>query len=62
MGRPSIDPVILFKLLLINILFGINSMRRTCEGCKVNLAYRWLLGLEIDEEIPNYSTWSKNHI
>ena len=61
-GRPSIDPVILFKLLFINITFGINSMRRTCEECKVNLAYRWFLGLEIDEEIPNYSTWSQNYI
>ena len=61
-GRPSIDPVVLFKLLFINITFGINSMRRTCEECKVNLAYRWFLGLEIDEEIPNYSTWSQNYI
>ena len=61
-GRPSIDPVILFKLLFINIIFGINSMRRTCEECKVNLAYRWFLGMEIDEEIPNYSTWSQNYI
>ena len=61
-GRPSIDPVILFKLLFINITFGINSMRRTCEECKVNLAYRWFLGMEIDEEIPNYSTWSQNYI
>ena len=61
-GRPSIDPVVLFKLLLINIIFGINSMRKTCEECKVNLAYRWFLGLDIREEIPNYSTWSQNYI
>lgn len=39
-GRPSIPPVVLFKLLFINIIFGINSMRRTCEECKVNIAYR----------------------
>lgn len=61
-GRPSIDPVVLFKLLLINIIFGINSMRKTCEECKVNLAYRWFLGLDITEAIPNYSTWSQNYI
>lgn len=61
-GRPSIPPVVLFKLIFINITFGINSMRRTCEECKVNNAYRWFLGLSIYDEIPNYSTWSQNYI
>lgn len=61
-GRPSIDPVVLFKMLFINITFGINSMRRTCEEIKVNIAYRWFLGLSIEEAIPNYSTWSQNYI
>ena len=61
-GRPSIPPVVLFKLLFINIVFGINSMRRTCEECKVNIAYRWFLGLSIYDDIPNYSTWSQNYI
>lgn len=61
-GRPSISPVVLFKLIVINITFGINSMRRTCEECKVNNAYRWFLGLSIYDEIPNYSTWSQNYI
>ena len=61
-GRPSIPPVVLFKLIFINIIFGINSMRRTCEECKVNVAYRWFLGLSIYDDIPNYSTWSKNYI
>ena len=54
-GRPSISPVVLFKLIFINIIFGINSMRRTCEECKVNIAYRWFLGLSMYEDIPNYS-------
>ena len=61
-GRPSIPPVVLFKLIFINIVFGINSMRRTCEICKVNIAYRWFLGLSMYDEIPNYSTWSQNYI
>lgn len=61
-GRPSIPPVVLFKLIFINIIFGINSMRRTCEECKVNIAYRWFLGLSMYDEIPNYSTWSQNYI
>lgn len=60
-GRSSIPPVVLFKLLIINKIFGINSMRKTCEECKVNLAYRWFLGLSIEDDIPNYSTWSKNY-
>lgn len=61
-GRPSVPPVVLFKLIFINIVFGINSMRRTCEECKVNVAYRWFLGLSIYDDIPNYSTWSQNYI
>ena len=43
-GRGRIDPVILFKMIFINKLFGINSMRKTCEEIKVNLVYRWFLG------------------
>lgn len=61
-GRPSIDPVILFKMIFINIIFGIGSMRKTCEEIQVNLAYRWLLGISMDEQVPNYSTWSQNYI
>lgn len=61
-GRPSIDPVILFKMIFINYVFGINSMRKTCKEIKVNLAYRWFLGISLEEEVPNYSTWSKNYI
>ena len=61
-GRPSVPPVVLFKLIFINIIFGINSMRRTCEECQVNMAYRWFLGLSIYDDIPNYSTWSQNYI
>lgn len=61
-GRPSIDPVVLFKMIFINYLFGINSMRKTCEEIKVNIAYRWFLGLSIYDSVPNYSTWSQNYI
>ncbi|WP_034864922.1 transposase, partial [Thomasclavelia saccharogumia] len=61
-GRASIDPVVLFKMLFINIIFGINSMRKTCKEIEVNLAYRWFLGLSIKEKVPNYSTWSQNYI
>ena len=61
-GRPSIDPVVLFKMIFINIIFGIGSMRKTCREIQVNLAYRWFLGISMDEKVPNYSTWSQNYI
>lgn len=61
-GRPSIDPVVLFKMIFINFCFGINSMRKTCKEIEVNLAYRWFIGYEMFESIPNYSTWSQNYI
>ena len=60
-GRRSIDPVVLFKMIFINYTFGINSMRKTCEEIKVNIAYRWFLGISIYEDVPNHSTWSKNY-
>jgi transposase len=61
-GRPSVDPVVLFKMILINYCFGYNSMRKTCREIEVNVAYRWFLGYEISEPVPNYSTWSQNYI
>lgn len=60
-GAPSIDPVRLFKMAFINRLFGINSMRRTTEEIQVNLAYRWYLGLDIDDPVPHFSDFSKNY-
>ncbi|MEE0830877.1 MAG: IS1182 family transposase [Longicatena sp.] len=61
-GRPSIDPVVLFKLLILNIVYGINSMRKTCERAQTDMAFRWFLGVNAYETIPNYSTWSQNYI
>ncbi len=61
-GRPSIDPVVLVKMIVIDKVFGINSMRKTCKELEVNLAYRWFIGYDIEEKIPNYSTWSQNYI
>lgn len=61
-GKPSIDPVVLFKLLILNIIDGNNSMRRTCERAQTDMAYRWFLGLDAFDSIPNYSTWSQNYI
>lgn len=61
-GTNRIDPVILFKMMFINIIFGIHSMRRTCEEIKVNIAYRWFLGISLEEKVPDHSTFSQNYI
>ena len=61
-GKPSIDPVVLFKLLILNIVDGNNSMRKTCERAQTDMAYRWFLGYDAFDSIPNYSTWSQNYI
>lgn len=60
-GRPSIDPVVLFKLVFIEALDGIKSMRKTCEKCHTDAAYRWFLGIPFGRPVPNYSTFSKNY-
>lgn len=59
-GRPSIDPVVLFKIVLIQHIYGIPSLRRTLEDIQMNLAYRWFLGYGITETIPHFSTVSYN--
>ena len=59
-GRPSIDPVVLFKIVLIQHIYGIPSLRRTLEEINMNMAYRWFLGYPINEAIPHFSTVSYN--
>ena len=61
-GRPSIDPVVLFKIVFIQYLFGIRSMRQTIKEIEVNMAYRWFLGYGIMERIPHFSTFGKNYV
>jgi len=60
-GRPSIDPVVLFKIVLIQYLFGIRSMRQTIKEIEVNMAYRWFLGYEMTERVPHFTTYGKNY-
>lgn len=59
-GKPSIDPVVLFKIIFINYIDGIHSIRKTCERCKTDVAYRWFLRINFDEKIPDHSTYSQN--
>ena len=59
-GRPSIDPELLIRMLLVGYCFGIRSERRLCEEVHLNLAYRWFCRLGLDGEVPDHSTFSKN--
>ena len=61
-GRPSLDPVILIKLAVVQYMFGIRSMRQTIQEIKVNNAYRWFLGLGLHDPVPHFSTFGKNYI
>ena len=60
-GRPSIDPVVLFKIVFIQTLDGIKSMRQTCKKIKVDAEYRWFLGIPFGQDTPHFSTFSKNY-
>lgn len=61
-GRTSVDPVVLFKLVFIEAIDGLKSMRKTCEKIKVDLEYRWFLGIPLGQKTPHYSTFSQNYI
>lgn len=60
-GRPSIDPVTLIKIPIIQYMFGIKSMRQTIKEIEVNIAYRWFLGLGFYDKVPHFSTFGKNY-
>ena len=59
MGRPSIDPVVFFKIQLIMFFEGIRSERQLMEHINVNLAYRWYIGYDLDEKVPDHSSLTK---
>jgi hypothetical protein len=59
-GRPSIDPELLLRILLIGYLYGIASERKLVEELRMHLAWRWFTGLGFDQETPHHSTFSKN--
>ncbi|MBE7423849.1 MAG: transposase [Zoogloeaceae bacterium] len=59
-GRPSIDPELMIRMLIIGYSYGIRSERRLCEEVHLNLAYRWFCRLGLDDAVPDHSTFSKN--
>ena len=58
-GRPSIDPVLMIRMLIVGYIFAIRSERALCREVQVNLAYRWFCGLGIDDRIPDHSVFSR---
>ena len=60
LGRPSIDPELMVRMLIIGYCFGIRSERRLCDEVHLNLAYRWFCRLGLDGDVPDHSTFSKN--
>lgn len=56
MGRPSIEPVLMIRMLIVGYCFGIRSERRLCDEVHLNLAYRWFCGLGLEGAIPDHST------
>ena len=59
-GRPSVDPELMIRMLIVGYCFGIRSERRLCEEVHLNPAYRWFCGLGLSGEVPDHSTFSKN--
>jgi transposase len=59
-GRPSIDPELMIRMLIIGYCYGIRSERRLCEEVELHLAYRWFCRLDLDDQVPDHSTFSVN--
>jgi transposase len=59
-GRPSVDPELMIRMLIVGYCFGIRSERRLCEEVQLNLAYRWFCRLNLEDAVPDHSTFSKN--
>ena len=60
MGRPSVPPQVLVRMMMIGYLYGLTSERRLCQEVHLNLAYRWFCGLGLEDKVPDHSTFSKN--
>ena len=59
LGRPSIDPVLMIRMLIVGYVFAIRSERALCRDVRVNLTYRWFCGLSIEDKIPDHSAFSR---
>src|SRR6266511_741186 len=59
LGRPSIDPVLMIRMLIVGYVFALRSERLICREVQLNLAYRWFCGLSIEDKIPDHSAFSR---
>src|SRR6266480_5238312 len=59
-GRPSVDPELMIRMLLVGYCYGIRHERRLCEEVALHLAYRWFCRLDLDDKVPDHSTFSVN--
>ncbi len=59
-GRPSIDPELMIRMLIVGYCYGIRFERRLCEEVELHLAYRWFCRLDLDDKVPDHSTFSVN--
>src|SRR6478672_2269129 len=61
-GRPSVDPELMIRMLIIGYCFGLRSERRLTQEVELHLAYRWFCRLDLDDKIPHHSTFSENRL
>src|SRR5438128_1340929 len=61
-GRPSVDPELMIRMLIVGYCYGIRSERKLCQEVELHLAYRWFCTLDLDDEIPHHSTFSENRL
>src|SRR5215211_5981093 len=61
-GRPSIDPELMIRMLIVGYCYGIRSERKLCEEVELHLAYRWFCKLDLDDKVPHHSTFSENRL
>jgi transposase len=61
-GRPSIDPELMMRMLIVGYCYGIRHERRLCEEVRLHLAYRWFCKLDLDDRVPHHSTFSENRL
>ena len=60
LGRPSVDPELMIRMLIVSYCYGIRSERKLCEEVELHLAYRWFCRLGLEDKVPNHSTFSVN--
>src|SRR5712672_2459596 len=62
LGRPSVDPELMIRMLLVGYCYGIRHERRLCQEVALHLAYRWFCKLDLDDKVPHHSTFSVNRL